>query len=115
LPSPAGSGKPWSSSALTFGVDADPNFGPVECLPPDGDELPDDEVEVVLEPESVDGAAVATAVPRLIAPKPREPVMAAEAASFLMVLSVVMEKRYGPGAGPGVGRKMRLDQPTWCK
>jgi hypothetical protein len=72
-----------------------------------------DDAEVVLDPESAEGAAAATAVPRLSAPKPREPAMAAEAAIFLMVLSEVMSFPSYVLAGLS-GRDKRIERsPQW--
>ena len=79
---------------------------------PDGVPVPDVDEEVVPVPESVEVSALATAAPRPRAAKPRKPAMAVEAVRFLMLLTVVMGKRYGRGARRHIGRKMRLDEPN---
>jgi hypothetical protein len=100
-------------------VRCDVEVGPDEDVEPDEDDVPDEgdvlDEEVVPDPESVDGAAAAKPLPKPRAAKPRRPAIALVTASFLMVLMVVMKKRYGRGPDHGIGRKMRLDEPRWCK
>jgi len=82
---------------------------PEVVLVPDVVLAPDaEDAEAVPDPESVDGAAAATAVPRLRAAKPSEPAMALVAASFLMVLMVVISVAFGFLAGgfPGLIAKV---------
>lgn len=58
------------------------------------------DAEDELDNESVDGVACAKPVPRPRAAKPREPAMAPVAASFLMLLMVVISVVFRSYAGP---------------
>jgi len=65
-----------------------------------------------------DGAALADDATATAPPpraKPREPAITVEAASFLMVLMVVMPINVWPHVHPYIGRNMRLAEALWVK
>jgi hypothetical protein len=113
------------AGVLVSGVEVlPPDVGLVSgvLLEPDVDDVSDVD-EVLVLPESVVGAAAAKPLPRPRAAKPREPAITALAASFWMVLMVVISGsirvvcrlyyracriRYGRGECLDIGRKMRL-------